>query len=93
MRLYARADEIEVIGDEHGFVLVIDTDEGDRLRINIQRRAQAFAENVDSTIGAWLREGEAARLTRPIPGQITVDDLDAYPLGDPKRITLEKELL
>lgn len=90
MRLYASADSARIEGDEDGFHLVIDTDEGDVLDLRIQGIAIEFAEEVDSTVGAWWREGQAAGATRP--RRITEEDLDAYPLGSPKRITLEREI-
>lgn len=90
MRLYGEADSIKVEGQEDGFHLVIDTDEGDVLDLRIQGIAIEFAEHVDATVGAWWREGQAAGATRP--RRVTEEDLDAYPLGSPKRVTLEREI-
>jgi len=44
------------------------------------------------TIVVVLDPGEHVRAPGPIPRRITEDDLDAYDLGDPKRITLERHL-
>lgn len=89
MRVSGTADSAHVEGGESGFELHVETNVGDFV-FNIHSFAEAFAANVDREIGDWLREGDAARAT--MPSRITEDDLDAYPLGDPKRITLEQEM-
>ncbi len=44
------------------------------------------------TVIVVLDPGEHVRAPAPVPHRITEDDLDAYELGDPKRITLERHL-
>lgn len=90
MRLVTRADDVQVVGDEQGFELHVDTDEGDRFVFRIHHLAEQFGVNVDETIGAWLREREDARATY-VPN-LTEEDLQGYALDDPKRITLEREM-
>jgi hypothetical protein len=89
VKITGTADDARIVGDENGFELHIETNVGDFV-FNIHHFAQAFAENVDAQIGAWLREGEQARGTRP--PRITEDDLDGYPVGHYKRIALEQEM-
>lgn len=89
MRVYGQADDIRIEGDEDGFHVLIETNVGD-FDFRIHHLAEQFHGNVNDTIGSWLREAQEARYVHP--GQITVEDLDAYPPGDPKRITLEREM-
>ena len=90
MRISCRADDIRIYGEEDGWKLTIDTDEGATITVHIHHLAETLAVTVDSTIGEWLREGQAARAK--YVSRITEEDLQAYDLSDPKRITLEKEM-
>lgn len=90
MRISCRADDIRIYGEEDGWKLAIDTDEGATITVHIHPIAEEFYHEVNKTIGAWLREGEDARATY-VP-KLTREDLDAYPLGDPKRVSLEREI-
>lgn len=90
MRLVTRADDVQVVGDEQGFELHVDTDEGDRFVFRIHHLAEQFGKNVDETIGTWLREREDARATH-VPN-LTEDDLDGYDLGDPKRVEIQRAI-
>lgn len=89
MRITGQADSVNIDSDEDGFVLVVETNVGE-FAFNIHHLAEAFAANVNSTIGAWLREGEAARASY-VP-RITEEDLQGYNASDPKRYTLEQEM-
>lgn len=89
MRVHGVADDVRVEADEDGWHLVVETNVGD-FNFRIHAVAEKLSADVDATIGAWLREGRRAAATY-VP-RITLDDLDAYPPGDPKRITLEREM-
>ena len=80
--------DVEVYGDEDGFHMKLDTSEGE-FDFLIHSVAQLLREQTQ-VIANWYEEGEDARRTY-VP-RVTQDDLDAYPLGDPKRITLEREM-
>lgn len=82
------ADEIKVVSDECGFKLHLVDTNGDEHRFNIHGVAWAFETNVRDTIGGWKAEGEAARSS--MPRLVTVDDLDGYEIGDPKRVELQR---
>lgn len=55
------ADDIRVDSDERGFSLVIDTDEGDKLFVDIQAVVLEFYDRVRSDIGPYAAEAENAR--------------------------------
>lgn len=86
---HATADSVEVEADADGFRLIFRTDEGDRVEIKVHGVARELLATVQKEIGGWLEEGERARGTDP--GRVTQDDLEAYPLGDPKRVALEAQ--
>lgn len=88
MRHHTRADEVKIECDEDGFHLIVETEGGDYFNFSIHDVAEGFYWEARKTIGSWLSEREIARRSRPT----TREDLEAYPLGDPKRITLEREL-
>jgi hypothetical protein len=90
VRLHGRADSVKIVSDECGWELHIETDEGDTIVVNVHSLAWDLAAEVDSTLGAWRREGEYARAT--MPPRVTEDDLDAFPLGHYKRIELERAI-
>lgn len=87
MRIYGNADSAKIECDEDGFHLVIETDEGDRINVRVHGVADELLESVTKSIGAWVWERENARATRPAP-----IDLDGYDRGDPKRVSLERQL-
>jgi hypothetical protein len=84
MRAYA----VEIVSDEAGWELHLDTDEG-RVIFNVHLCAEDLLTEAGK-IGRWLAEGRAAAASYVPPP--TEEDLDAYPPGDPKRITLEREM-
>jgi hypothetical protein len=55
------ADAVRVDSDEQGFGLVIDTDEGDKLYINIHRCALDFYDSVRVEMRGWVAEADMAR--------------------------------
>lgn len=88
MRIHATADSVRIETDEGGFHLVVETDEGDVIDVKIHDVVEDFYWNARKTIGSWLSERDAARFSR----LATYEDLEAYDRGDPKRISLEREL-
>jgi hypothetical protein len=88
MRIHGRADSVKFVGDECGWELHVETDEGDTIIVNVHSLAWDLAEHTDKTLGAWRREGEYARAT--MPPRIEEEDLDGYPLGHYKRAALEE---
>jgi hypothetical protein len=85
--IFTDAHTLKIESDERGWELHIDTDNGNFV-FNIHSLAWDFADEV-KVIQGWRMEGEAARYgARPI----TPEDLEAYELGDPKRISLEREM-
>jgi hypothetical protein len=89
MTVCVTADSARIEGDEDGWHLIIESDEGDRFNFHVHSIAWDFAKLVDQTIGDERRFAESCRGG---PGPITEDDLEAYPLGDPKRIALEQQM-
>jgi len=89
MMVTGPAEDIEIVGDEDGWHIVIETNVGS-FQFRIQPIAEEFYREVNDKIGGWLREGEAARAT--MPPRITEEDLDGYPLGHYKRSALEQEM-
>ena len=90
MRLHGRADSVKFVGDENGWELHIETDEGDTIILNVHSIAWDLAEHTAATLGDWRHEGEMARAS--MPPRVTQDDLDAFPLGHYKRIELERAI-
>lgn len=90
MRIYGNADSIVIEGDEDGFHLIIETDEGDRINIRVQGVADELLTAVKGTVGEWVAEREDARATRP--GRVTQESLEGYDLSDPKRVELERRI-
>jgi hypothetical protein len=83
------ADAARVDSDEQGFGLVIDTDEGDKLYINIHSVALDFYDSVRVEMRGWVAEADMARATMPQPvTNRPVDVYEAieagYALDDPK---------
>lgn len=89
MRIYASADSLRVESTEDGFHLVAETDEGDVIDLRIHHLLPDFSEQVERTIGRWWRDGQAARLG--VANRITREDVEAYPLGDPKRYAMQRD--
>lgn len=90
MRIYGNADSVWIQGQEDGYHLIVETDEGDRINIRVQGVADELLAAVKETVGEWVAEREDARATWP--GRVTQDDLEAYPPGDPKRVELERQI-
>lgn len=90
MRIYGNADSIAVEGDEDGFHLIVETDEGDRINLRVQGVADELLIAVKETVGEWIAEREDARATWP--GRVTQDDLEGYDLSDPKRVEMERQI-
>src|SRR3990167_2382227 len=66
MRLTMTADSATVDGDERGFLLEIESDEGDHLTVYLPSEvAEALHASSRSQIGNWLAEREMARATMP----------------------------
>lgn len=77
-----RAYDIQVIGDEDGFELHIETDQGNYV-VNVHGVAQQLLDAVNKEIGGWYREGAAlaADHQRDLD---RVFDGDGIPRDDPK---------
>ena len=82
------ANDVRIVGDENEWELVIETNV-ETFAFRIHHLAWDLAAHADETLGAWRREGENARATY-VP-RVTEEDLQAYDLNDPKRITLEQQ--
>ena len=62
MILRATADTVRLDCDEHGWQLVVDTEEGDSLIVNIQGAAYKFAGSKGlAELMAWWAEAQQAR--------------------------------
>lgn len=83
---YHEAESVKIDSDEDGFHLIVDTDEG-TFDFRIQALAEALYDTVKHEIGPWLYERDMARGTGV---RVTEEDLDAYELGDPKRVELQR---
>jgi hypothetical protein len=77
-----RAYDIQVIGDEDGFELHIETERGNYV-VNVHGIAEHLLDAVNKEIGGWFREGRAAAADH----QRDLDkvfDGDGIPTDDPK---------
>jgi hypothetical protein len=83
-----RAEEIKIDSDSEGFEMTVLSDEGS-FTFNVHGCAVQLLEEVQRTIGEWWAEGQRYRGG---PGPVTEDDLEGYDLGDPKRISLQREI-
>ena len=83
----ARAETVRFVSDDDGWEMHVDTDVG-RFVVNVHGCAWDLCDAV-RPLQAWRAEGEHARATAV---RVTEDDLDAYELGDPKRVSLQHEL-
>lgn len=61
MNLHTTADSVRVDSDERGFELVIETEDGDRITVNIQPCALDFYASVQGQMRGWILEAESAR--------------------------------
>ena len=61
MNLFLTADAVRVDSDERGFDLIIDTEDGDKICVNIQRCALDFYDSVRNQMRQWVAEAENAR--------------------------------
>lgn len=61
-----RAEHIEVIGDESGFMMLFENDYGDKFRVNVHDVAGALLASAQDQIGNWIAEGEQDRATRHV---------------------------
>jgi len=84
-----KAESVTFEGGERGWEMRVETNVG-TFCFNIHGCAWNLAQHADETLGAWRREGEDARATH-VP-RITEEDLEAYELGSPKRVALEREM-
>jgi hypothetical protein len=100
MNLFLTADAVRVDSDEKGFGLIIDTDEGDKIYVNIHGCALDFYDSVRVEMRGWVAEAESARaavaagvsleeytVPQPVTNRpVSVEDaIEAgYALDDPK---------
>jgi hypothetical protein len=100
MNLFLTADAVRVDSDEKGFALIIDTDEGDKLYVNIHACALDFYDSVRVEMRGWVAEADMARaavaagvtlegytVPQPVTNRpVSVEDaIEAgYALDDPK---------
>lgn len=73
-----RAYDIQVIGDEDGFELHLETESGNYV-VNVHGVAQVLLDAVNKEIGGWFREGQAAAASYVPPF-----DGAGIPTDDPK---------
>ena len=62
MNISTTADAVRVDSDERGFALIIDTEDGDKLYVNIQPCALDFYDSVRNEMRGWVIEADQARL-------------------------------
>lgn len=80
-------DGILIDTDEAGFELIL-SGHAAEYHFRIHGVAVELMRAVDREIRPWWQEGQDAAATYVPP--ITEEDLEAYELGDPKRISLER---
>ncbi len=73
-----RAHDVSIVGDEDGFELHIDTDEGTFV-VNVHSVTKDLISVGDALTEYWAEGLRAAREYRPLR-----DDADAYDVNDPK---------
>lgn len=64
--------------DEHRdgrIAIIIDTDEGDKLYVDIHQIALDFYASVQADLRPYALEAEHARATMPLPGQTALGDV------------------
>jgi hypothetical protein len=88
-RLTLKADTVRIDSDEFGWEMVVTTEEGYRIRFNIHGCADEVYEQARQ-IDRWQAEGRDAAAAYVPP--VTRDDLDAYEPGDPKRLSLQRDI-
>ena len=101
MNLFTTADAVRVDSDERGFALVIDTEDGDKLYVNIQPCALEFYDSVRNEMRGWVAEADSARLAVAAGVSLedytgaTVPDIVAtgYALDDPKHPTYHERVV
>ena len=102
MNLFLKADAIRVDPDERGFALIIDTDEGDKLYVEIPGTLAAldFYASVRSQMSGWAAEAESARAAvaagvslEDYTGATVPADDSGYALDDPKHPTYHERMV
>lgn len=76
------ANYVDVVGDENGFDLHINTDKGGYI-INVHGVSAELLAIVNDEIGSYWAEGRAAAASHQHDLDSRIDD-GAYPPGDPK---------
>jgi hypothetical protein len=71
-----RAERVRIEADECGFVLEVETDEGEYFSFVLDD-AEALYDHVKAAIGPWLYEREQARATMPTR-RLSDEDFEAY---------------
>ena len=71
------ADAVRVEGDERGFGLIIDTDEGDKVYVDIHNVALEFYDSVRVEMRGWVAESEDARAA--VAAGVSLEDYTAIP--------------
>jgi hypothetical protein len=71
------ADAIRVDSDEQGFGLIIDTDEGDKIYVNIHSVALEFYDSVRVEMRGWVAEADMARAA--VNAGVSLEDYTALP--------------
>ena len=83
---HGKADSAEFVADENGWELHVVDEGGDTHVFNVHAITSALLPIAYPLVKYWT-EGMAAAATYVPP--VTQDDLDAYEVGDPKRVALE----
>lgn len=89
MRLYLTADSVTVEQEEQGIELVIETEGGDTVRVNVQACVFDFHRAFMREVHSYVLEAEHARRSLPIDSH----DADlGYALDDPKHPTYHERM-
>lgn len=104
MNLFLTADAVRVDSDEKGFALIIDTDEGDKVYVNIHACGLEFYDSVRVEMRGWVHEADLARAA--VASGVSLEEftgdadkhasayvLDAYELDDPKHPTYHERMV
>ena len=85
------ADAVRMDGDEGRIAIIIDTDEGDKLYVDIHSVALDFYASVQANLRPYVLEAEDARRTMP---EVRDEQADSgYELDDPKHPTFFERMV
>lgn len=100
MRLNITADSVKVDDDEGRIVLIVETDEGDTVTVNIHNVALEFYADVQRKLRPYALEADDARRAvaagvslKSYVGAAEDDDDCGYALDDPKHPTYYERMV